>query len=761
MKLKGKKYLLVLLVSYALVLIVPFITGISSYLYSRKQTEREIFRANSAILEQAQIYIDQQMQQKDLLFSNVSLTPSLISFLTCREPITEDERYLLYTAAKSLYILKNSYSFISDFYVYFQNSNIILTPSAVYDPEMYYDVHLRGEFQDLTYEKWYDEVLNGVHRNAFFHGTESKYLTYIQSLPINLTQTLQANLVILIDSQKVRNLLGGLEWLNKGKVYIVNGKGQVVVSTDEEEAPDSLLDQMSGDQGYYTIRSPSGEKLAVSYISSSRQDWKYISVMPVSQYMERVEKMKWISIFLFVFSFAAGVTVILLAVHKTYSPIRDIIDALKQTEVESDGGDEFSIIQNTVMNTLTEDKRVRSIIQRQQPIIINDLMTDILKGQIGSDQTAKQLLSKKGVEWTYGCSLACVVDFDVGDFNDSQNFHEGWALIYVAVQEYWNEITLRYAFHTFLLETQPGTAVLLVNLDAGQIDGRLIPCLQEFQDFIGQTLGVPCSIGVGDAVEGVVGVSNSYLQAVRALDYRIFEDISQIIRYESIVHNDESYFYPSEMEQQVITLAKAGDYPRIEKMLDNIFYENLSNRNLSPDMLDFLFSEIMGTVIKIKNETKIDLQKILGDSFNPVTDLKHYKHVSEICGRIHSILKELCRSINQSKCSHNTQLLEEILAYVKENATREDLCLQIIADSFRISVPYLSRFFKEQTGRNISSYINEQRINIAKLLLRNTDGPIGKIAVSVGYNNDATFIRVFKKITGVTPGFFRKQAGNS
>lgn len=47
----------------------------------------------------------------------------------------------------------------------------------------------------------------------------------------------------------------------------------------------------------------------------------------------------------------------------------------------------------------------------------------------------------------------------------------------------------------------------------------------------------------------------------------------------------------------------------------------------------------------------------------------------------------------------------------------------------------------------------------AKKLLQTTDMEIHDIAVQVGYPNVNSFIRVFKKMTGVPPGEFRKEIG--
>jgi two-component system, response regulator YesN len=72
-----------------------------------------------------------------------------------------------------------------------------------------------------------------------------------------------------------------------------------------------------------------------------------------------------------------------------------------------------------------------------------------------------------------------------------------------------------------------------------------------------------------------------------------------------------------------------------------------------------------------------------------------------------------------------------------------------------VSVKYLSRAFKNITGRNFSDYLSEIRMNKAKELLEKTQLTVYDIAISVGYGDPQYFHRVFKKYFGVTPNEYR------
>lgn len=62
---------------------------------------------------------------------------------------------------------------------------------------------------------------------------------------------------------------------------------------------------------------------------------------------------------------------------------------------------------------------------------------------------------------------------------------------------------------------------------------------------------------------------------------------------------------------------------------------------------------------------------------------------------------------------------------------------------------------KTQIGQSLPDYINKIRVDHAKELLKNTTDTIGSIAGRVGYMSSNSFIRIFKKIEGITPGQYR------
>lgn len=81
-----------------------------------------------------------------------------------------------------------------------------------------------------------------------------------------------------------------------------------------------------------------------------------------------------------------------------------------------------------------------------------------------------------------------------------------------------------------------------------------------------------------------------------------------------------------------------------------------------------------------------------------------------------------------------------------------------VAQIMGMNTSYLSQYFREQTHRPFR-YISRVRIKHAKALIQSEKGglTIKQVAQQVGFENLNSFIRVFKKYEGVTPGEFRKE----
>src|SRR5690606_12033223 len=85
-----------------------------------------------------------------------------------------------------------------------------------------------------------------------------------------------------------------------------------------------------------------------------------------------------------------------------------------------------------------------------------------------------------------------------------------------------------------------------------------------------------------------------------------------------------------------------------------------------------------------------------------------------------------------------------------------DISLNDLSDKFQLSTSYISTIFKAYTGTNFKEFLNRYRIQKAKEILSSNDIMVNQVALMVGYNNVNTFIRLFKKYVGLSPGQYEK-----
>ena len=90
------------------------------------------------------------------------------------------------------------------------------------------------------------------------------------------------------------------------------------------------------------------------------------------------------------------------------------------------------------------------------------------------------------------------------------------------------------------------------------------------------------------------------------------------------------------------------------------------------------------------------------------------------------------------------------------NHYTEDIQLTTLASKYSVSIARLSTEIKKKIGMTFSDYVAQLRIQRAKELLADETMTVSEIAEIVGYNDYFYFIKVFKKVQGISPSKYRK-----
>ncbi|MGE7883473.1 AraC family transcriptional regulator [Bacillus sp. NPDC094077] len=103
-----------------------------------------------------------------------------------------------------------------------------------------------------------------------------------------------------------------------------------------------------------------------------------------------------------------------------------------------------------------------------------------------------------------------------------------------------------------------------------------------------------------------------------------------------------------------------------------------------------------------------------------------------------------------------SRLAIEAMTYIGEHYV-EEITVSDVADHLAVNRSHLSRVFQNQFGMSMKDWILRVRINHAAYLLSMTNESVENISYQVGFRSLVVFSRIFKKVTGETPTYYRKR----
>ena len=115
-----------------------------------------------------------------------------------------------------------------------------------------------------------------------------------------------------------------------------------------------------------------------------------------------------------------------------------------------------------------------------------------------------------------------------------------------------------------------------------------------------------------------------------------------------------------------------------------------------------------------------------------------------------------------SELVHTTQrpdhhyLVRQAKDYVFKHL-HERITVETVAEHLKISVPYLSRIFKEAESVTLKQYIQTERVDSAKKLLKYSDDSIQSISQYLAFSSQSHFTELFRRHTGMTPLAYRNR----
>lgn len=123
---------------------------------------------------------------------------------------------------------------------------------------------------------------------------------------------------------------------------------------------------------------------------------------------------------------------------------------------------------------------------------------------------------------------------------------------------------------------------------------------------------------------------------------------------------------------------------------------------------------------------------------------------------ITEFLIEICRFYYGKGTSQTYEYVKNIQNYIV-NEYRKISSLSDISNFVGLDKSYMQRIFSQHMGMTIWEYVTQTRLNVATMLLKETDIPIGCIDQLIGFESRQSFYMNFKKKNGISPNEYRKK----
>lgn len=743
--------------------ILVSLIGLGAVVYnsSRKNIIDVVIESNQLITTQMRTKIENEIEVLDRLTMQLALEANVKSAVSSSRD-TASYRYVNSHAIKNINSVTEGNEQILDIWVQLGKTNAVLTDSARYDEEFFF-----GDVLEYLEEPDFNEPYH-VFPNLVFLGeqkvqkgySKDSVLTFARAIPLDTLQPsglIGANL----DPSRFQGLLDALNQGSHSFFYILSAQGDSIVQDSlrhETRPQDSVVHsiwkdiQQSDEAETYRIDKIDGQKFLITHCSSAYNGWSYIAITPVETINQSVAEVKLATVVAIAIAFGISLPISYLLARRLYEPVSHVVTMTRSLYAEMDSlsaRDEMSFIGTIIDNSYQQNDYLQALYLSKLPTLQDELLNGIISGKVEKETIEERC---REVELYFPFQEYIVVSLEIAELGEYPLFKRKERGVEEILENY-AEANYQEIFQLRVLYKGKRMFACLINMESNDVSlSSIRQYLHEVNELIYQEHGMVFSAGIGSVVQALSKTQFSFIDSVAALKY------SEIRGQGSLIHIDEintlpkrQLTYSIKTEMQLMNYIKTGELDKQKKIVEEILPDSES---LTTETVQNSCYALIGTAIRTIYEIESSVQEI----FDGQTDL--YALVMDTSGieqrrqEILSLFKHISDFIGKSQQTQNQYLKEQIDFLIQEN--NGNITLAEIAKSVDLSYNYLSSIFKEVTGEGFVDYVNQYRINLAKTLLLTTEEAMAEIAKQVGFLSANTFIKVFKRYTGITPGQYRE-----
>jgi AraC-like DNA-binding protein len=734
----GNTHSKILITIVVLVCLTELVTSIALYAVFENIMQYEIFVSESDNLTQASY-------SAEVLFNNAKAAARQIYYdreISTLRLYQDLDPNVISNELMNLNSYKVLTDFISSIYIYNAKAAVIYTTSA----PNHQNFESVSEFFDqdiVSYIKNYNQYpcLVPISRKIlqWSSGSESAFsnaYTFIFYENPGKNHAVESAVVLNVDESWMRKTVNQLTSRDPQDTLIIDSRGQTVINSVKYPMLTDLSGQefikkalQDGDRSGYFIGDADGVESLVIHVPYKPLGWTYVRTIPYGLVMQKVDQTRRTTVCITLGTLIVALILAFLQTGKISKPIDSAMIRLR---------------------TLENEKKNAYISQRQERL------RDILAGRLEMDSEAGiSCLEEYGIRMRPGREfmlLLFVIDGYARFCNN--NSMKDRALLKFGVMN--NAAEVFGPLYALDVADATGNGVLVI-LSRGEGEppfdredaGRMARAVQQRSE----SLGLSLSCFIGPPAEFHTALPREFNAISYASSYKLFHGPRCVVFTDSIPDDSAEYAYPMKKEKAMLEALISGNAEEAGRILDDILADastaTFTFFNLTVNRLVF---SILGALMETGRDSRFHV-----NINHLVSDIGEMETVGEINRAFHEIFREIEASEDEKKRHKYDKITEGIMDLIGNKYADPNISIQFIAESIHFSPSYVSRLFRQATGKSIVDYINEYRIRRAQELLTTTTLNINEIVRQIGFTNTQYFHKVFKRTFGITPNDMRRQ----
>lgn len=588
----------------------------------------------------------------------------------------------------------------------------------------------------------------------WFMAVPVQYSSWVMEAPL---------LIVAIENSYFFQSLDTLAVPEDSQVFICTPQGEWLGGRRPEQELLEAFESRAGssETGDFVYPAPEGKQLAV-YTQSAQLGWQYLCATPLKTVYSQVRFLAYAGFFTAGLCAAAGVALARLLAGKLYLPIETLSGRLKGQEAQKpQKTDAFSSLYEGVDELLSQNAQMQRKLNEHEQIAKNAFLFKLLQGDIELYDSLYERFESYRIPFRENMRyLVALISLEQEEsFRPSfEERQTQWTKVLQFDQALKDAFSTLSGFHLETVSLEEYTLAVIFGMEnRGLGEREMAELLQVLQQDAQDRLGCPVTLGFSRLSGDIAKLPELGRQARAALEHQFFLGGSRAIGFGELPQEiTAAYHYPWNTEKVILSHLRQGHLEQACQAIDE-FEAYISSHIREAEQSRMAFLHLCTDMVQVGEElvpeqaqelTRDNIQQSLlacGCSADIVKRLKKYSAM-------------LCGKIGQKRQDHTNDIARTALAFLEKNYNKPQMDLETLSQELGFSVSYISKMFKASTGVSIKEYITQKRIAAACELLLKTEKKVWEIGSAVGYDQQRSFLEIFKKYKGMTPSDYRRRS---